>query len=152
MTVLGMPDTSYRVLTLLCVSNSIGKETGVALRKVIASPDFGSTLMPSSVKPAGLYLRYICSRIGISCRQGPHQLAQKLISTTWPLRSARLTGLPAAAGNLNAAAGEPVLAAGAGSAAAGARARPRVRTQTVTVPAFMTVSIQCDRAPAAQAR
>ena len=44
-----------------------------------------STFTPISVKPAGLYFLYIWSSSGISCWQGPHQVAQKFTITTWPL-------------------------------------------------------------------
>src|ERR1700733_15094029 len=42
---------------------------------------------------------------GISCRQGPHQLAQKLSMTTWPLYCARLILGPPRDSRLNCGAG-----------------------------------------------
>src|SRR5216683_418279 len=45
------------------------------------------------------------SSSGISCRQGPHQLAQKLSITTWPLYCVRLTFEPARESNVNCGAG-----------------------------------------------
>src|SRR5579864_44083 len=59
---------------------------------------------------------------GISWRQGPHQLAQKLIITTWPLYCARLTWLPAREPRLKAGAGPPSEPASAGSDSASAAA------------------------------
>src|SRR4030081_3515968 len=42
---------------------------------------------------------------GISCRHGPHQLAQKLSMTTWPLYCARLIFEPARESRVNCGAG-----------------------------------------------
>src|SRR5688572_808652 len=61
--------------------------------------------MPSIVNPRGSYLAWICCRSGISCRQGPHQVAQKLIMTTWPLSSLRRTSPPSRAGSAKSGAG-----------------------------------------------
>src|SRR5579863_8261410 len=124
-----MPETSYRRLTLLAGSNRIGNETGVDLRKPSASAAFGSTLTPSSVKPAALYFRYICSSTGISCRHGPHQLAQKLISTTCPFRSLSDRSLLAAECSWKPGAGAPGAIVAAGAARVHARARPRPSTR-----------------------
>src|ERR1700678_2930497 len=66
------------------------------------------------------------SSSGISWRQGPHQLAQKLIMTTWPLYLARSSWPPAFAGSTNSGAG-PV-----GSAATAGRAM----TRAATIPAI----------------
>src|ERR1700742_2698368 len=62
------------------------------------------------------------SSSGISWRQGPHQLAQKLIMTTWPLYLARSSWPPAFAGSTNSGAG-PV-----GSEAAAGKAMTRAAT------------------------
>src|SRR5579862_597178 len=67
------------------------------------------------------------SSSGISWRQGPHQLAQKLIITTWPLYCARLTALPLLEPRVNAGAGEPPGIASAGSATASAAAIATIR-------------------------
>src|SRR5580658_784069 len=45
---------------------------------------------------------------GISSRHGPHQLAQKLIITTWPLYCARLISLPPFEPSVNDGAALPV--------------------------------------------
>src|SRR5690349_16899287 len=97
MTVLGMLETAYSLLTLLSVSNSIGKVTGVASSHFAAAAESGSTFTPIIVKPIGLYFLCSCSSSGISVRHGPHHVAQKLIITTWPLYWARLTLEPAMA-------------------------------------------------------
>src|SRR5215471_2642598 len=59
---------------------------------------------------------------GISWRHGPHQLAQKLIMTTWPWYCVRLTSLPSREARLNCGAGAPVVPASAGTASASAAA------------------------------
>src|SRR3569833_3126164 len=64
---------------------------------------------------------------GISWRHGPHQLAQKLIMTTWPLYCARLTSLPALEGSVNWGAGPLPSAATAGSAMIKAATSPAIR-------------------------
>ena len=58
---------------------------------VTAAALSGSTLTPSSVKPSGSYLVFSWASSGISWRQGPHHVAQKLIITTWPFKSASRT-------------------------------------------------------------
>src|SRR6188768_1936761 len=123
MTVLGMPATEYSLLTSLLVSNSIGKLTGVAASHLVARLESGSTFTPIMVKPMGLYLACSFSRMGISVRQGPHQLAQKLIMITWPLYWSRLTGLPAMLSSLNTGAGVGPASAGTATIAAHSRAR-----------------------------
>src|SRR3954466_12330342 len=81
--------------------------------------------MPIIVKPIGLYFACSLSRMGISVRHGPHQLAQKLIITTWPLYWSRLTGLPAMLSNLNAGAGPAGATASAGAASKAASSSVR---------------------------
>src|SRR6185436_3348246 len=49
------------------------------------------------------------SSSGISCRHGPHHVAQKLIMTTWPLYWARLMVLPPRAFSWNCGAGPACL-------------------------------------------
>lgn len=44
-------------------------------------------------------------RVGISLRQGPHQLAQKCTSAQWPRALARSNAFPSAFFNLSAGAG-----------------------------------------------
>src|SRR5687768_14718009 len=83
-TVLGIACTSYIAISLLSRSNSTGNDTGVLLSHSSASLLFASTLTPTSVKPSALYRLCIWSSSGISWRQGPHQLAQKLSITTLP--------------------------------------------------------------------
>src|SRR6185436_20767949 len=50
------------------------------------------------------------SSSGISCRQGTHQLAQKLIITTWPLNCDRSMVLPPRPDSWKAGAGEDEVA------------------------------------------
>ena len=83
--------------------------------------------MPTISKPIGLYFLYISSSAGNSWRQGPHQLAQKLIITTWPLRSASETGLPARLVSVNAGAGGEPSVAAAGQATATSTATSAAR-------------------------
>src|SRR5688572_3431975 len=106
-----MPATLYSLLTLLSVSNSMGKETGVPCldSQVVAAFESGSTFTPIIVKPILPYFLWIASRCGISWRQGPHQVAQKLIITTWPLYCASETGLPAREASVKSGAGELVV-------------------------------------------
>src|ERR1700736_6799732 len=65
------------------------------------------------------------SSSGISWRQGPHQLAQKLSITTWPLYCLRLIFEPPRASSANCGAGPllPVPAPVAGTAPSSAVAR-----------------------------
>src|SRR5262245_37606173 len=81
--------------------------------------------MATISNPIGLYFRYISSSAGNSWRQGPHQLAQKLIITTLPLKSASDTGLPARLASVNAGAGAVASAASAGQASATSAAASR---------------------------
>src|ERR1700722_10445020 len=64
---------------------------------------------------------------GISWRQGPHQLAQKLIMTTWPLYLARSSWPPALAGSMNSGAGPVGSEATAGRAITRAATIPAIR-------------------------
>src|ERR1700758_3455322 len=66
---------------------------------------------------------------GISWRQGPHQLAQKLIITTWPLYCARITSWPPREARVNAGAGPVGVPASAGS--------DRVSAATMTAIIFL---------------
>src|SRR5213078_4606210 len=64
---------------------------------------------------------------GISWRQGPHQLAQKLIITTWPWYCARLTAWPLRAASVNCGAGPPPEPASAGRAVASTAVMTAIR-------------------------
>src|ERR1700761_2056777 len=64
---------------------------------------------------------------GISWRHGPHQLAQKLIITTWPLYCARLIVPPPFAPSVNCGAGPLGSAATAGNAMTRAATSPAIR-------------------------
>src|SRR5882757_1475542 len=69
---------------------------------------------------------------GISCRHGPHQLAQKLSMTTWPLYCARLIFEPARESRVNCGAGPlPEAAFEAGTALSSAMATAVTRAATV---------------------
>ncbi len=50
-TVVGIPVTLYKELTLLLVSYRTGKVTGVCFSQVLAAFESGSTFTPSSTKP-----------------------------------------------------------------------------------------------------
>src|SRR5208282_779312 len=78
-----------------------------------------------------------------------HQLAQKLISTTWPLRSARLTGAPIAAGSWKAAAGDPAVTLASVRECAAEIASTASRADSLKLRVVMTASVRCERAPAA---
>src|SRR5215469_15247988 len=67
------------------------------------------------------------SSSGISCRQGPHQLAQKLIMTTSPLNCVRLTVLPSTDCRLKAGACTSAAPSKAGSASVSTAARAAIR-------------------------
>src|SRR5512134_3046188 len=80
--------------------------------------------MPTIVNPIGLYLRYISSSAGNSWRQGPHQLAQKLIITTWPRRPDSDSCPPARLASVNSGAGgEPSVALAGHASATNAASR-----------------------------
>src|SRR6516162_7678893 len=49
---------------------------------------------PMTVKPLSAYFFWIATNLGISARQGGHQVAQKSKMTTLPLKSESLTGFP----------------------------------------------------------
>src|SRR5437762_6943285 len=72
---------------------------------------------------------------GISCRHGPHQLAQKLSITTWPLYWARLILGPLRESRLNCGAGplalEPAMAGMLSS-----------RARIVAIRCFMSVPLE----------
>src|SRR4051812_13874594 len=74
--------------------------------------------------PRSRYCSYSSCIAGISSRQGWHQVAQKLMSTGLPLRSASRTVPPSAVGRLKSGAGLPSRAAGCAPLQA-ARARAR---------------------------
>src|SRR5688572_32112877 len=125
MTVLGMVATLYILLTLLSVSKAIGKLTEAYLAShASAALESGWTFTPSMVNPMGLYFLWICSSSGISCRHGPHHVAQKLIMTTWPLNWERSIALPPRPESWKPGAGPEPVAASAGSAKAIAMAIP----------------------------
>ena len=63
------------------------------------------------------------SSSGISCRHGPHQVAQKLIITTWPLNWERSMVLPPRPESWKAGAGPDEEVANAGSTNTAASAR-----------------------------
>src|SRR5580700_6196593 len=105
MTELGISSTWYALLTWFAGSSSTGKLTGLRASRSLTGGASLSTLTPIRVKPAGLYFLYIWSSRGISCWQGPHQVAQKLTMTTWPLYWLSAPGCPARLVKVNAGAG-----------------------------------------------
>src|SRR6185312_16015667 len=85
--------------------------------------------------------------MGISWRHGPHQLAQKLISTTWPFRSLSATGLPSEELSWKLGASAPG-AMSAASALAGSAAMPSpTRAAPINVTSrdvdLMFASVRC---------
>src|ERR1700733_8850013 len=105
MTELGISSTWYALLTWFAGSRSTGKLTGLRASSSLTGGASLSTLTPMSVKPAGLYFLYIWSSNGISCWQGPHQVAQKFTMTTWPLYWLRAACCPVTAVRVKAGAG-----------------------------------------------
>src|SRR5215207_2479569 len=83
---------------------------------------------------------------GISSRHGLHQVAQKLIMTTWPLNWDRSTPKPLRPESWNAGAGPEEVAAKAGSTNATASARPFVNPFTVRADMLLTPSEEDGRA------
>src|ERR1044072_8321138 len=75
---------------------------------------------PRTRKPRPPRSRCMALRLGISERQGTHQVAQKLSSTTCPRRAETLTGLPSSAFRLTSGAGAAAAVAGADADCAGA--------------------------------
>src|SRR5271170_788435 len=78
------------------------------------------------------------SSSGISWRHGPHQLAQKLSITTWPLYCARLTSWPPREPRLNCGAGALGAPASAGTDRASAAAMAAIRL-------FMCVPLKLEK-------
>src|ERR1700761_8340630 len=63
-----------------------------------------SSEMLNTVKPLSLYLLYAATTFGFSARQGPHQLAQKSISTYLPRKEESETDFPLVSGRVNSGA------------------------------------------------
>ncbi len=125
----GMVFRSYSLLTFLSVSSSTGKLTFNLAAVASAVRGSSSTLTPSSTKPDLRYFWYSVSRCGISSRHGPHQVAQKLTSTTWPRSSSRRTLRPSAPRSVKSGAvalGAGVAAAASATAAKVAATRERI--------------------------
>src|SRR5262245_15593986 len=124
---LGIACTTYFFCTSLLPPSATGKLTGIFDRILSASAGFSSTFTPMSVKPTRLYFWYICSSRGISCRHGPHQLAQKLIITTWPRNCDSETDLPSRVDSVKS--GAICVLAPANDAAANTTTHAASRTQ-----------------------
>ena len=73
-------------------------------------PLASSTLIASTLTGLPAYSLCSLARVGISATQGPHQVAQRLTTSTWPLKSARDTALPSASRNGTAGGGVGVTA------------------------------------------
>src|ERR1700688_3195205 len=133
MTELGISSTWYALLTWFAGSSSTGKLTGLRVSKSFTAGPSLSTLTPIRVKPAGLYFLYIWSSRGISCWQGPHQVAQKFTMTTWPLYWLNAACCPVTAVSVKAGAGPDAspLAANAADATSIAAIVPRLKKVTV---------------------
>src|SRR6516165_10384772 len=71
-----------------------GQGTLFVLKNRITSPSSLSELTPITSKPLPRYFSYALMMFGISATQGGHQVPQKSIRTTLPLRSFRLKSLP----------------------------------------------------------
>src|SRR5687767_1003611 len=83
---------------------------------------------------------------GISCRQGPHHVAQKLIMTTWPLNCERSMALPLRPESWNAGAGPEEEAANAGNTNTAASANPLASPFSVRAVMMLTPSEEDGRA------
>src|SRR5882672_1402659 len=86
------------------------------------------------------------SSSGNSWRHGPHQVAQKLIITTWPLNCDRSMALPLRPESWNAGAGPEEVAANAGNTNAAASASPFAIPLTVRADMLLTPSEKDGRA------
>src|SRR5690242_2513597 len=86
------------------------------------------------------------SSSGISCLQGPHHVAQKLIMTTWPLYAERSMALPLRPVSWNAGAGPEEEVANAGNTNAAARAKPFANPFSVRADMLLTPSEKDGRA------
>src|SRR3990172_6392294 len=90
-----------------------------------ASLSWSVRLTASTSSPRGLKDWYIFSMAGISARQGGHQVAQKLTSTTFPRSPDRLACPPPSSSRVKSGALKPSRGLGGGAppevAAAGAR-------------------------------
>src|SRR3984885_8376166 len=131
MTELGISSTWYALLTWFAGSSNTGKLTGLRASSSFTGGASLSTFTPMSVKPAGLYFLYIWSSKGISCWQGPHQVAQKFNITTWPLYWLKPDCSPLSAVSVNAGAGPPASEAKAVNARTMAAIAQRVKILTV---------------------
>src|SRR5450631_2082135 len=132
MTELGISSTWYALLTWFAGSSSTGKLTGLRVSKSFTAGPSLSTLTPIRVKPAGLYFLYIWSSKGISCWQGPHQVAQKFTMITWPLYWLKAACCPVSAVRVKAGAGpDASLAANAVDAMTIAAKAQRLNISTV---------------------
>src|SRR5262245_17568013 len=80
------------------------------------------------------------SSSGISCRHGPHQVAQKLIITTWPLYWARSMVLPPRPESAKPGAGAEEVVASAAEANTAASAIPLKSPFTVRADMMLTPS------------
>src|SRR5690606_42054660 len=93
-----LPRTLYRLASSF--SQPIRSDTGVHVKLSFAMAASQSAFFqglssdtPSTVKFLSLNLSWAARRLGFSSRQGTHQLAQKSISTYFPLKSVREIGL-----------------------------------------------------------
>src|ERR1700692_1695914 len=137
MTELGISSTWYALLTWFAGSSSTGKLTGLRVSKSFTAGPSLSTLTPMSVKPAGLYFLYIWSSKGISCWQGPHQVAQKFTMTTWPLYWLSVACCPESAVSVKAGAVPDASPLAANAADAMTMAAIVQRPQNLTFQIFM---------------
>src|SRR6478735_10241620 len=84
------------------------------------------------------------SSSGISWRHGPHQVAQKLIITTWPLNWERSMALPLRPVSWNAGAGPDDEVANTGNANTRASARPLAIRPIPLVPIPLAFTMRAD--------
>src|SRR6267142_5037520 len=140
MTELGISSTWYALLTSFAGSSSTGKLTGLRAIKSLTAGASLSTLTPIRVKPAGLYFLYIWSSRGISCWQGPHQVAQKFTMTTWPLYWLKAACCPVSAVRVKAGTGPDASPPAAKAVDAMTRAAIAQRLNNLTVGTVIDLS------------
>src|SRR4030095_6657642 len=142
-----MADTRYARFIALCSSTKVAKVYPPRLINSRATAG-SSALRPSATRPFPLNSRSSLSIEGSSRTQGPHHVAQKLSSTTWPLRSRKLTVLPSRSVRVKSTASLPVKSALAALTAAGLALSRRLNSTTLRAPFWgVKEKIESDKGP-----
>src|SRR5580692_10220186 len=109
MNVAGMAPGSHFAPTALFVSHTRGKSTPKELPNAGMPPLSSSSDMPTMTRPLVLYLVLRSCRCGNDSLQGPHHVAQKSTTTTFPERPLiEILPLPFAESSANGGAGLPM--------------------------------------------